>query len=631
MNTLLANGEVPGLFEGDEFTTLMTQCKEGSQREGLMLDSNEELYKWFTQQVMKNLHVVFTMNPSSEGLKDRAATSPALFNRCVLNWFGDWSDEALFHVGKEFTNKLDIDKPYYLAPDYFPAAFPSLEMPPNHRTAIVNAFVYVHQTLHKANARLSKRGGHVATVTPRHFLDFINHYAELEEQQLHLNVGLQKIHETVEQVEELQKSLALKSRELEAKNQAANAKLKDMLKDQQEAEKKKMQSHEIQAALREQEEVIAVKRASVMEDLSKVEPAVLDAQAAVKSIKKQHLVEVRSMANPPAPVKLALESICLLLGEPTTDWKAIRSVIIRENFINTIVNFATDEITKIRFKMNNFEMLIKVSFSDDIRTKMKNKYVNNPEFNFEKVNRASVACGPMVKWAIAQINYADMLKRVEPLRDELQSLETAADENKRKAEEMESLINHLEKSIAAYKEEYANLVSQAQAIKADLASVQAKVDRSIALLKSLSSERKRWEATSETFKNQMATIAGDVLLSSAFLAYAGYYDQQYRNNLFNYWCTHLQQAGIMFRADLARTDFLDDSFRKNLESALRFGNPLLVQDVESYDPILNPVLNREVRKTGGRVLITLGDQDIDLSPSFCIFLSTRIQNCICIY
>ena len=69
--------------------------------------------------------------------------------------------------------------------------------------------------------------------------------------------------------------------------------------------------------------------------------------------------------------------------------------------------------------------------------------------------------------------------------------------------------------------------------------------------------------------------------------------------------------------------FLDDAFRKNLESALRFGNPLLVQDVESYDPILNPVLNRELRRTGGRVLITIGDQDIDLSPSFTIFLSTR--------
>ena len=48
--------------------------------------------------------------------------------------------------------------------------------------------------------------------------------------------------------------------------------------------------------------------------------------------------------------------------------------------------------------------------------------------------------------------------------------------------------------------------------------------------------------------------------------------------------------------------------------------------MESYDPILNPVLNRELRRTGGRVLITLGDQDIDLSPSFTIFLSTRDPN-----
>ena len=28
---------------------------------------------------------------------------------------------------------------------------------------------------------------------------------------------------------------------------------------------------------------------------------------------------------------------------------------------------------------------------------------------------------------------------------------------------------------------------------------------------------------------------------------------------------------------ITKTSFLDDSFRKNLESALRFGNPLLVQ------------------------------------------------------
>lgn len=49
------------------------------------------------------------------------------------------------------------------------------------------------------------------------------------------------------------------------------------------------------------------------------------------------------MANPPAAVKLALESICLLLGEETSDWKKIRQVIIRDNFISSIVNFVSED------------------------------------------------------------------------------------------------------------------------------------------------------------------------------------------------------------------------------------------------------------------------------------------------
>lgn len=66
---------------------------------------------------------------------------------------------------------------------------------------------------------------------------------------------------------------------------------------------------------------------------------------AVKGIKRQYLVEIRSMANPPSIVKVALESICLLLEENATDWKQIRAVIMKDSFIPTIVNFNTENIT----------------------------------------------------------------------------------------------------------------------------------------------------------------------------------------------------------------------------------------------------------------------------------------------
>lgn len=67
-------------------------------------------------------------------------------------------------------------------------------------------------------------------------------------------------------------------KELQAKNEAANAKLRQMVKDQQEAEKKKVQSQEIQQQLAIQTVAIDQKREDVMADLAQVEPAVIDAQ-----------------------------------------------------------------------------------------------------------------------------------------------------------------------------------------------------------------------------------------------------------------------------------------------------------------------------------------------------------------
>ncbi|KAF6766456.1 dynein [Ephemerocybe angulata] len=638
MNTLLANAEVPGLFEGDEHAALMTACKEGSQRDGLMLDSPEELYRWFTQQVAKNLHVVFTMNPPENGLASRAATSPALFNRCVLDWFGDWSDQAFYQVGMEFTQTLDLDLPSYSPPAHFPIAYRAL-------------------SLHAINQRLSRRQGRYNYVTPRHYLDFINHYVrlytekrdELEEQQRHLHVGLDKLKDTVTQVEELRKSLAVKRSQLEAKSAEANEKLKRMVADQQEAEQKKAASIEIQAALVEQDRHIEQRRAVVMADLADAEPAVLDAQSAVSNIKRQHLQEVRTMANPPEAVKLAMESVCTILGHKIDSWRTVQGIIRRDDFIQRI-----------------------------LRETMKKDFLSRPTYNFEQINRASRACGPLAKWVLAQVQFSEILDRVEPLRNE-------AETTKKQAAAIINMIAELESKISQYKDEYALLISETQAIKSEMERVQSKVDRSMKLLESLSSERGRWESGSRTFETEMSTIVGDVLLSAAFLAYGGFFDQHYREVMWQEWSNHLTEANLKFKPELSFTEylstaddrlswqsnslpsdnlttenaimlkrfnrypliidptgqattfllneykerkitvtsFLDEAFLKVLESALRFGNPLLIQDVEHLDPILNAVLNKEIRRTGGRVLIRLGSQDIDFSPSFTMFLSTR--------
>ncbi|KAJ6102543.1 hypothetical protein N7486_004970 [Penicillium sp. IBT 16267x] len=676
MNTLLANAEVPGLFEGDEFSSLMTACKEGAQRQGLLLDSQEELYKWFTQQIIKNLHVVFTMNPPEDGLSSKAATSPALFNRCVLNWMGDWSDQALFQVGSELTQSVDLDKPNFVSPDSIPVAYRELTLPASHRDTVVNAMVYIHHSLLRFNQRLQKQQGRSTFLTPRHYLDFVAQYVnlfnekreDLEEQQRHLNVGLEKLRDTVDKVSDLRASLAQKKTQLEKKDTEANEKLQRMVADQQEAEQRKTVSLEVQAALDKQEKEVAERREVVLHDLARAEPAVEEAQRSVSNIKRQHLTEVRSMGNPPASVRLALEAVCTLLGHKVDSWKTIQGLVRRDDFIASIVNYDNER-----------------QMTRNHRVKMQNEFLSKEDFTYERVNRASKACGPLVQWVEAQVNYSAILDRVGPLREEVDQLEEQALQTKAEAQTIENTIQNLESSIATYKAEYAALISETQAIKTEMSRVQFKVDRSVRLLDSLASERERWEDGSKSFETQISTLVGDVLIAAAFLAYSGLYDQQFRKAMIDDWVHQLAQSGIHFKphnpiteylsnADerltwqehtlpvddlctenaiilkrfnryplivdpsgrvteflqkeskdrkLTVTSFLDDSFVKQLESALRFGNPILIQDAEYLDPILNHVLNKEYQKTGGRVLIQLGKQEIDFSPSFKLFLSTR--------
>lgn len=568
---------------------------------------------------------------------------------------GDWAPSAYRTVADELTSSLDLG---------------------TAAAEVIDALVYLHFSVYAQAERLKKRQGRSLQLGPRSFLDFLNQYVALsnekreglEEEQRHLNVGLDKLRETVDAVSELQKSLAVKRTQLEAKNAEANEKLQRMVADQKSAEEQKTASIQIQANLERQERDIGERRKVVMGDLADAEPAVQDAQSSVSNIKKQHLTEVRSMGNPPAPVKNAMESVCIALGHRVDSWKTVQSIIRRDDFIASIVNFDTDK-----------------QMTRTIREKMKRDYLSKPDYNFENINRASKACGPLAKWVIAQVHFSEILDRVGPLREEVDSLEHQAQETKDQASTIVDMIAELEASIARYKDEYAALISETQAIKGEMERVQTRVDRSIQLLESLGSEKERWEAGSRTFDTQMSTIVGDALLSAGFLTYAGFFDQQYRESMWHAWVAHLQQANINFKSELSFSDylstaddrlgwqsrtlpadnlctenaimlkrfkrfpllidpsgqatswltkeyrdrkltvtsFLDEAFIKNLESALRFGNPLLIQDVEHLDPIINPVLNGELRKTGGRVLIRLGHQEIDFSPSFTMFLSTR--------
>ena len=73
------------------------------------------------------------------------------------------------------------------------------------------------------------------------------------------------------------------------------------------------------------------------------------------------------------------------------------------------------------------------------------------------------------------MNVSENDSQVDPLRNELKRLESDANKKTKEGEEVKERIIALEQSIGSYKEEYAQLIGQAEHIKSDLASVEEKV------------------------------------------------------------------------------------------------------------------------------------------------------------
>lgn len=78
-------------------------------------------------------------------------------------------------------------------------------------------------------------------------------------------------------------------------------------------------------------------------------------------------------------------------------------------------------------------------------------YLSTEDFNVDRVNNASKACGPLCAWVISQVHYSSILDKVQPLRDEVVRLEEQMVELERQQQISSDVISTLEASIEQYK------------------------------------------------------------------------------------------------------------------------------------------------------------------------------------
>lgn len=71
----------------------------------------------------------------------------------------------------------------------------------------------------------------------------------------------------------------------------------------------------------------------------------------------------------------------------------------------------------------------------------------------------------------------------------------------------------------------------------------------------------------------------------------------------------------------------DANYMRTLENAIQFGTPVLLENIgEELDPILEPILQKQTFKQQGVEYIRLGDNVIEYSHDFKMYITTRLRN-----
>ena len=90
----------------------------------------------------------------------------------------------------------------------------------------------------------------------------------------------------------------------------------------------------------------------------------------------------------------------------------------------------------------------------------------------------------------------------------------------------------------------------------------------------------------------------------------------------NKWLKNMEE-----KAGMDATKMTDINLLRSLENCIRVGKPLLIEDIgETLEPALEPVLQKATFKEGNRILIRLGDSNVDYDPNFKLYLTTKMPN-----
>ncbi|XP_045020772.1 dynein axonemal heavy chain 9 isoform X1 [Bubalus bubalis] len=664
INDLLASGEIPDLYSDDEVENIISNVRNEVKSQGLV-DNRENCWKFFIERVRRQLKVTLCFSPVGPNLRVRSRKFPAIVNCTAIVWFHEWPKQALESVSLRFLQNTE-------------------GVETTVKPSVSEFMAFVHTSVnHTSQSYLSNEQRYNYT-TPKSFLEFIRLYQsllrrngrELRSKMERLENGLLKLHSTSAQVDELKAKLATQEVELRQKNEDADKLIQvvGVESDKVSREKAIADEEERKVALIMLE--VQQKQKDCEEDLAKAEPALTAAQAALNTLNKTNLTELKSFGSPPPAVSNVSAAVMVLIaprGKVPKDrsWKAAKVTMAKvDGFLDSLVHFD---------KENIHENCLKA-----IRP-----YLQDPEFNPEFVATKSYAAAGLCSWVINIVKFHEVFCDVEPKRQALSKATSDLAAAQEKLAAVKAKIAHLNENLAKLTAKFEKATADKLKCQQEAEATAGTISLANRLVGGLASENVRWGEAVQNLKQQERKLCGDILLTAASISYLGFFTKRYRQSLLDAaWRPYLSQlqvpipvtptldplrmlmddadvatwqneglpadrmstenAAILlscerwplmvdpqlqgikwiknkYGEDLQVTQIGQKGYLQTVERAVEAGDMVLIENLEeSIDPVLGPLLGREVIKKGR--FIKIGDKECEYNPRFRLILHTKLAN-----
>jgi dynein heavy chain len=419
-------------------------------------------------------------------------------------------------------------------------------------------------------------------------------------------------------------------------------------------------------------------------DLAVAIPILESAIKALNTLTKNDMVELKAMKKPPAGVKLVMEAICVMkdvkptrLKDPQTGkfyldfWESSKKVLADPKVLESLQEYDKDNVPA--------EIIEGVQ-----------PFLTNPEFNPERVRKASKAASGLCAWVLAIEKYDKVAKIVRPKRVALAEAEGKLADVMEKLRAKQAILKEVNDKIDALNLNLAASKAKLDRLEEESAACKAKLERAERLLSGLGGERTRWTATTETLAQAYASLDGDCLIAAAVIAYMGPFTSSFRDEMVTRFAQLCSEHGVPCGAgcfslaavlgqpvtirqwllDGLPSDALsidnavivtaaqrwplmidpqgqasrwvlnmekanrllvvkpsDRKVVQHLEGAIRDGRPFLLHNVgQSLDAFLEPILLKQTFKSAGTLCIKLGDNIVEYDDAFRLYITTKLPN-----